>query len=711
MMFYDLSNFAKTVFSAALLIPLFGCFMASPITALATDYYVKTPAHGGNNSHSGMNWNAAKATIGAAMALADGDDTIFVAAGTYNEKISFPPCNNVALRGGYPAAGGAVQAPSENPTIIEGTGLDSPMPMIKIPFQPDTTRGYFGMIIEGFVIRGGTHTGNGCAGIESYSLGVTIKRNIIENNHTTGSSGLAGGIYVFAPLYDTGKTVIEQNMIRDNSAPAVGGVYLEGAAGKAEKYDIYLSNNLIAENVSTTTDPLWNRGVGGVDVMYPAGASIVNCTIADNSASHPNKAIPGVSIDGYSASEQGVASIANSIIWHPSGNDIASTDNGRLWIAYSCVEDQSIGGSGVIHTNPQFSETDDYHLTESSPCKNTASTQGTLLSGAIGVPSFGYLPGIGFQNPPYNYSDAMVTLSWGDGSHNLTAQWEYASSYGSGVTGKFYGSDRTHCNADVSYGQALGDNIPGTTDASGYYYRTSSSTAKWDPFTAKETVFWRGENGYYGAWRIDGIGVTNFPPYQGGRLSGVWYFQTNGGPYFDSGIRAFDLTGNPRPAETGYDMGAFEYAPDKTPPSGSIAISAGDRCTRSVNVLLNLSASDSSGVAQMQFSNEDGSWSEPEAYSSTKTWVLSPEYGSKTVYVKFKDNLDNWSDAISDTIAYPEPGDFDNSGEVDLADVVVLLQITAGMTGGDQPGLLCADLTGDDHIDLSDAVHILHILP
>jgi hypothetical protein len=327
--------------------------------ALATDYYVKTPANGGSDINTGLAWDTAKASIGAAMALVDGNDNVRVAAGTYNEKIVFPGFDNVSLLGGYPATGGAVQDPSSNPTVIDGSGQSTAAAMIYIPLkQPSGTSGYFGIVIDGFTIRNGTRTGSGIAGIESYSLGVTVTRNIIENNQVTGTGGTAGGIYIFGPLNDNnnGRAVIERNIIRNNSAAAVGGIYLEGAAGKTKRYAVYLVNNLIYGNQSTNTDAGWNRGVGGVDIMYPAGASIVNCTIADNTAAHPDpaKAVGGVSISGYSG-QNGIAAIANSIIWHSSGKDIltAADGTGTLWIAYSDVKDTGISGTGVIHTDPR----------------------------------------------------------------------------------------------------------------------------------------------------------------------------------------------------------------------------------------------------------------------------------------------------------------------------------------------------------------------
>lgn len=73
--------------------------------------------------------------------------------------------------------------------------------------------------------------------------------------------------------------------------------------------------------------------------------------------------------------------------------------------------------------------------------------------------------------------------------------------------------------------------------------------------------------------------------------------------------------------------------------------------TSSNAVTLTLSATDSSGVSQMQFSNViDSSYSPAEPYAATKQWTLSTGDGAKTVYVKYKDAVGNWSAAISDTI-------------------------------------------------------------
>jgi len=97
--------------------------------------------------------------------------------------------------------------------------------------------------------------------------------------------------------------------------------------------------------------------------------------------------------------------------------------------------------------------------------------------------------------------------------------------------------------------------------------------------------------------------------------------------------------------------------PDTTPPSGTVVINTKTKYTNSLSVSLTLSAKDkASGVTQMQFSNDNSSWSSAETYSTTKTWSLSSGDGKKTVYAKFKDTPGNWSKAVSDTIILDTTG-------------------------------------------------------
>lgn len=96
--------------------------------------------------------------------------------------------------------------------------------------------------------------------------------------------------------------------------------------------------------------------------------------------------------------------------------------------------------------------------------------------------------------------------------------------------------------------------------------------------------------------------------------------------------------------------------PDTTPPTGTIVINNNSQYTNSVSVSLILSAQDNAGGsgmgtgAQMQFSNDNKTWSVAEAYATTKAWTLASGDGTKTVYVKYKDVAGNWSTPVSSTI-------------------------------------------------------------
>lgn len=89
---------------------------------------------------------------------------------------------------------------------------------------------------------------------------------------------------------------------------------------------------------------------------------------------------------------------------------------------------------------------------------------------------------------------------------------------------------------------------------------------------------------------------------------------------------------------------------DGTPPTGTVVINSGVGVTASLDVTLDLSADDSpgSGVAQMQFSNDDAVWSAPEGYAPTRAWTLAAGAdGPRTVYVRYADVAGNWSGSFT----------------------------------------------------------------
>jgi len=108
---------------------------------------------------------------------------------------------------------------------------------------------------------------------------------------------------------------------------------------------------------------------------------------------------------------------------------------------------------------------------------------------------------------------------------------------------------------------------------------------------------------------------------------------------------------------------ATDFKADATAPtSGSVVINSGATNTNSRSVTLTISATDSnSGNYQMMVSeNSDFSGASWETYSTSKSWTLSTTDGTKTVYTKFKDNTENTSSAVSDSIVLDTtaPADF-----------------------------------------------------
>ncbi len=98
-----------------------------------------------------------------------------------------------------------------------------------------------------------------------------------------------------------------------------------------------------------------------------------------------------------------------------------------------------------------------------------------------------------------------------------------------------------------------------------------------------------------------------------------------------------------------------------------------------------------------------------QTYSTSPSFTLSAEYGTKTVYLKVK-NSEGVSNLGFDTIVYVSPssltGDFDNDGEVGLSDFVLFLDVF-GATTSSADWNPVFDLDGNGEIGLSDFVIFL----
>ncbi len=90
---------------------------------------------------------------------------------------------------------------------------------------------------------------------------------------------------------------------------------------------------------------------------------------------------------------------------------------------------------------------------------------------------------------------------------------------------------------------------------------------------------------------------------------------------------------------------------DTTAPTAtSITIASGADFTKTTSVSLDIVASDSSGLYQMQFSNDLGAWSTYETFNSTKAWSINNTEGLRSVRVRVKDIAGNESNLPFDNI-------------------------------------------------------------
>ncbi|HYS42790.1 MAG TPA: Ig-like domain-containing protein, partial [Geobacteraceae bacterium] len=143
-------------------------------------------------------------------------------------------------------------------------------------------------------------------------------------------------------------------------------------------------------------------------------------------------------------------------------------------------------------------------------------------------------------------------------------------------------------------------------------------------------------------------------------------------------VEATDTAGNSAFAEVTIGV-------DTAAPAGGMVINSAAAFTTTPAVTLTLTASDTNGVVEMQFSNDGSSWSSPEPFAITKAWALSSGDGSKSVYVRYRDAAGNWTTAaitaviVLDTAA-PSGAVVINGGSAYTTTTAVTLTLSAADT-------------------------------
>ncbi len=134
-----------------------------------------------------------------------------------------------------------------------------------------------------------------------------------------------------------------------------------------------------------------------------------------------------------------------------------------------------------------------------------------------------------------------------------------------------------------------------------------------------------------------------------------WSFTApNGDGHYEFYSRAFDEQYNREPAPAAADA---VCGVDTQPPAvASVIVNGNASTTNSTSVIITIAATDNtSGVVQMQLSNDNVTWTAWENFDNAKSYALPSGDGNKTVYVRVKDNA-GWTSAVaSDSIELKNP--------------------------------------------------------
>ena len=359
-------------------------------------YVAKT----GSDADDGLSWATAKVTVQVGLSAAAPGDEVWVAAGTYVERITLTA--DVAVYGGF-AGNEADRSQRDwkaNLTILDGNQAGS---VVTVPANAGGTKR-----IDGFIIRNGKADSGG--GIVCTGSDATISNNTITGN----TANVGGGVYC-----TRGSPTISNNTIRGNMASAGGGG-IRCTGGYAT-----ISNNTITGNTS--------NGGGGIECRS-GSPTISNNTITGNT---------GVAGGGGIWSSNSSPTIVNTIIAFNSsgirktGSNLPVLRNncfyGNTAYNYSDVTDPT-GTDGNISIDPKLLAADfgDVHLTAGSPCVD-AGDDSMVQSGWVDMDGkirvHGEHVDIGadeYSGTPPSFTPRTVRISPSGDDANDGSSWERA---------------------------------------------------------------------------------------------------------------------------------------------------------------------------------------------------------------------------------------------------------------------------------------------
>ena len=255
---------------------LLGMLCTVALCASAVNAYVKPD---GNDSNDGKSWANARKTISKGLSVASVGDTVFVAAGTYSERVSLK--DGINILGGYNAATGERDIDVYE-TILDGTGLTKYF-LYKNDAPPTNH-----ILVEGLTIQNGNHATSGTVAL--YWRGnMTLNRCHIINCHSTSTSDAAGAIYLTQGNAAV-QAVISNCVIELCSGSKSGIVYNNGGLIENCIFRGCTTDRAIVRNYATTSVMrnclLYNNTITGASSKgaIENNGTVYNCTVCNNKA-------------------------------------------------------------------------------------------------------------------------------------------------------------------------------------------------------------------------------------------------------------------------------------------------------------------------------------------------------------------------------------------------------------------------------------------
>ncbi|MEM9821044.1 MAG: choice-of-anchor Q domain-containing protein [Bacteroidota bacterium] len=303
----------------------------------------------GSDANDGSSWSNAVLTIKHALGLASKYAAIWVAAGTYSEKISL--INTVALLGGFAGTETSMEQRNwqENPTIIDGNGSGT---VVSIASAANTSTW-----LDGFTIENGL-----CGVVSNGNASAGICHNIIRNHQVSwGIEAPLPTIKAGAVQIKNGNPLVTDNLIVNNS---YGSTYT-GVGIRGGGLGIYggapcIVNNTIADNQIFASSWLANGALGAGIYIDSGTPFLENNIVANNVATANGGTMGGISATG------GNAYLDYNCLYNNQGGDIGGVQQGPNGVTGDpCFVDPTAGN---------------YQLGPGSSAINTGNTEEAFLS-------------------------------------------------------------------------------------------------------------------------------------------------------------------------------------------------------------------------------------------------------------------------------------------------------------------------------------------